>query len=538
MTYIYRLCRSVLLAVGVVSLLTNVARAETPADQLVIGVTMNNILSLDPPFQSGRESLEVLANVYDTMLQMDPEERGTLVPGLATNWEVSDDGTKINLTMREDATFHSGNPITAHDFVWSLQRSLDLEATQASNWKIHGFNAENLPTHVVATGDYSIEITLPQTTDPKLILYLLSRNAASMVLDRVLVEENAVDGDMGQAWLATNDAGSGAFTLQNWQPSNLIILERFDGFWGKTADMRRVVYRHMPEPQTQRLALQNADIDIAMNLAVADIRALANDPEIRIQSSPGGNIYYLAVNMKHEKYANNKVREALRYLIDYEGVNGTIMPYYGELHQRNMQSGLAASLPNPGYTLDPDKAKALLTEAGYPDGLDATIRVLAEPPFLDAATAIQATLALGGIRAEIISGNGDAVYGKMRERDFDMIVGRGGGGGEPHPHSNLQSQFYNPDNRDEAKLTSFQGWRTSFYNEKLNGMIDEALLETDTETQIGMYHAIQEFVDKEFPASLTPFSQVTDTVLMRNDIEGYIYHFAWTTRLNEVSKNR
>ena len=138
------------------------------------------------------------------------------------------------------------------------------------------------------------------------------------------------------------------------------------------------------------------------------------------------------------------------------------------------------------------KAKALLAEAGYPDGFKVTLRALADAPFMSAATAIQATLKQAGIDAEIISGSGEQIYGAMRERNFELLVGRGGGGQLPHPDSNLRALVYNPDNSDEAKLTNFQGWRTSFFDPELNTAIDAALVEADPAKQKADYEAIQE----------------------------------------------
>jgi peptide/nickel transport system substrate-binding protein len=213
------------------------------------------------------------------------------------------------------------------------------------------------------------------------------------------------------------------------------------------------------------------------------------------------------------------------------------MPFYGVYHQRAIQMGLPGELPDPGYKLDVAAAKEYLAKAGYPDGFSTTIRVLPDAPFLDAATSIQGTLAEAGIKAEILTGNGEQVYGAMRERKFDMIVGRGGGGTDPHPHANLRNQAYNPDNRDEAKLTSFQGWRTAFYDAKINEMIETALLEIDADKQRKMYEEIQLYLEELVP-SIQPFSQAIDSVAYRSDVKNYAYHYAWTTRYHDVVKER
>ena len=188
---------------------------------------------------------------------------------------------------------------------------------------------------------------------------------------------------------------------------------------------------------------------------------------------------------KNETSSNEKVREAiLRYLIDYDGINKTIMPNYGFYHQVPVQDGSAGDdWQIPATSSNVENAKKLLAEGGISGRLQDHIRVLSDTPFIEVATALQSTLAQAGIKAEIISGGGSVVYDKMRDRDFEIAVGRGGGGQAPHPQSNLSSMAYNPDNRDEGKLSRFQNWRPSFADDQMNKMIEQAVIETDPEKQ-------------------------------------------------------
>jgi peptide/nickel transport system substrate-binding protein len=316
-----------------------------------------------------------------------------------------------------------------------------------------------------------------------------------------------------------------------------VILTRNDGFWGEPSAMKRIIMRHIPESQNQRLMLEKGDLDIGFSLAGPDLKALSAEEGVEVISQPGSGFYYLAVSMKDDRFANPKVREALRYLIDYKGINEAIMPYYGQEHQRPIATGFLGELPDPGYTLDVEKAKALLAEAGYPDGFKTTLRALADAPFMSAATAIQATLQQAGIDAEIISGSGEQIYGAMRERKFELLVGRGGGGQLPHPDSNLRALIYNPDNSDEAKLTNFQGWRTSFYDPELNAAIDAALVEKDAAKQKAAYEAIQEQIAEVVP-SIQPFSEVLDSVAYRADLQGFVLNPSWGTDLGAITKAR
>ena len=525
-----------LLILGTGTFLSPVS-AETPDDQLVVGFSMSNILTLDPAAITGRETVQVLANVYEGLVSLDAVNRSKVNPKLAESWTVSNDKMSITFKLRPGAKFASGNPVTAEDVVWSLKRLMKLNLAQASFLKTHGFSGENAEQSFSAPDAGTVVVTLPKKVDPEIIIMTLGIVGPGSVLDSKTVLANEANGDLGTAWLTTNSAGSGAFNLQDWKSNERIILTRSDEYWGGPSKMKRIIMRHIPKSQGQRLMMEKGDIDVAYSLAAADLKALSDNKEVVVQSNGGSGFYYLAVSMKDERFAKPKVREALRYLIDYEGLNQAVLPFYGVIRDRPIHQGFLGSLPDAGYKLDVAKAKALLAEAGYPDGFSTTLRALSDAPFLNLATAVQATLAQGGIKAEVITGSGDQIYGAMRERNFELIVGRGGGGQLPHPDSNLRALAYNPDNSDEAKLTNFQGWRTSFFDEKLNGMIDSALVETDKEKQAKDYSEIQTYIEQVVP-SIQQFSEVVDSVAYRADIDGLALNPSWSTDLGVVSKKR
>ncbi|OYU74363.1 MAG: ABC transporter substrate-binding protein, partial [Burkholderiales bacterium PBB5] len=280
--------------------------------------------------------------------------------------------------------------------------------------------------------------------------------------------------------------------MQTWRPKELLILSRQAGHWRGSAKLRRVVMRHMTESQTLRLMLSRGDLDVAGGLSAPDVKALSQQPDLVAETVRRGNIYYVAVNAQHPRFADERVRRAvLRHLIDFDGLSGSVLTSYGQTHQRPVPPGLPATLPSPGYRLDVARARQLLAEAGLADGFETTIRVMAEAPFTGIATSLQATLAQAGIRANILPGTGNQVYGAMRERKFEIVVGRGGGGAEAHPHSSLRALVYNPDNRASARLSNFQGWRTGYADPTLNALIDQALVETDSERQLALYRQAQ-----------------------------------------------
>lgn len=529
--------RTLILTLLFFSLTPAALYAKTPDDQLIIGMNMNNLLSLDPAAMTGNEVVGIIANIYDSLVELDPNDLTKVLPAAAESWSVSDDGNVITFNLRKGIKFHSGNPMTAEDFAWSMNRLLHLNMAQATTWKSYGFTADNVQQMIRAKDPQTIEIELPKANDPKLVIYSLATLGSGSILDSKELMKHEKNNDWGNAWLTTNEAGSGPFKLDVWQAKDVLRISRVDDYWRGDAKLKRVIFRHMTESQSLRLMLEKGDIDIASGMSVPDINALKGNPDVEVKEVTKGTLYYVAMSLKNKQFENPKVREAVRYLIDYVGINQTIMPGYGFSHQRPIQKGMDSTLPDPGYTLDVAKAKALLAEAGYPDGFETTLRVLSDQPFINVATSVQSTLAQAGIKAKIISGTGNQVYGAMRDRNFDMLVGRGGGGVDPHPHSSLRSIVYNPDNSDAARLTNFQGWRTSFYDKQLNEMIDAALLEKDAQKQKQMYADVQNRYDALYPAIL-PISQMIDSVVLRKDVKDYIPHPSSTTHLREVYKQR
>ena len=109
------------------------AVAKTPPDQLIIGMNMNNLLTLDPAAMTGNEVVGIVVNLYDSLVELDPEQLTTVRPALAKSWDISPDGKTLTFHLRDDVKFHSGNPLTAADVVWSMRRILHLNLAQRSS---------------------------------------------------------------------------------------------------------------------------------------------------------------------------------------------------------------------------------------------------------------------------------------------------------------------------------------------------------------------------------------------------------------------
>src|SRR5690606_24065183 len=136
-----------------------------------------------------------------------------------------------------------------------------------------GFLPENVEASFVAVDERTFVVTLAEPTDPNLLVMILGMVGPGSIMDSKLALEHEVAGDLGAAWLATNTAGSGPFAVRQLRSNEMVLLERNDNYWGEAPAMKRIVMRHLPESQSQRLQLERGDIDVAYSLAAADLAA-------------------------------------------------------------------------------------------------------------------------------------------------------------------------------------------------------------------------------------------------------------------------
>lgn len=256
------------LAVAVTS--APAAVAETPANMLVIANRIDDITTLDPAESFEFAGSDVSRNVYMKLVNFDPMDLDAgYQPEIAESWTVSEDGTQITFVIRDGLKFHSGNPITAEDVVFSLQRAVILNKTPAFILTQFGFTPENVAETIKADGN-TVTITTDQPYATSFVLNCLTSTIGGIV-DKATVMANEVDGDMGNTWLKTNTAGSGAYSLVSWKPNESVTLQSSPDYYRGAPAMERVIVRHVQESASQRLLLERGDIDIARNLNPEDV---------------------------------------------------------------------------------------------------------------------------------------------------------------------------------------------------------------------------------------------------------------------------
>ena len=506
--------------------------AATPKDTLVVTWAIDDIITMDPAEAFEISAGEIMGNSYDRLLRYDVNDPSKLVADIAKSWDVSPDDKTYTFTLKPGLKFASGNPLTAEDVAYSLQRAVILDKTPAFILTQFGFTKDNVRDKIRVVDPLTVVLLIDKPFAPTFVLNCLTANIASIV-DKKLVQANEKAGDWGYGWLKTNYAGSGAMKLREWRANEIVTLERNDNYWGTKSKMARVIYRHVKEAASQRLLLEKGDVDIARNLTPGDLAALASNKDIKTTATPKGTVVYISLNQKNPNLAKPEVREAMKWLVDYSAIGNTLIKNIGIVHQNFLPVGLlGASTENP-YKLDVDKAKALLKKAGLENGFKVTIDMRTTQPVQGITEAFQQTAKRAGINIEILPGDGRQTLTKYRARQHDMYIGSWGAD-YWDPHTNADTFARNPDNSENPKSKPL-AWRNAWDIPDLTKQADAAALERDGKKRKAMYEKMQADFRKDSPFVM--IYQQTEVAAMRSNVQGLkIGPTSDSTYMHKVSK--
>jgi peptide/nickel transport system substrate-binding protein len=351
-----------------------------------------------------------------------------------------------------------------------------------------GFTPENVSETIKADGN-KLTITTDKRYATSFVLNCLTATIGS-VIDMKTAMANEVDGDMGNAWLNTNSAGSGPYSLVAWKPNESVTLQAFPGYYGGAPALERVIVRHVAESASQRLLLEAGDIDVARNLNPEDIAGIRDASGVKVHEELKGRLMYLGLNQTHPILSKPLVREAFKYMVDYEGMQNSFLNGQYTIHQNFLPATyLGASDENP-FSLNIEKAKALLKEAGV-ENLEIEIGVREAQERIEIAQSFQNTAAQAGVKVNITVGTGKQILDRYRARELDMSL-EAWGPDYPDPQTNAGTFAYNPDNAFEAQGTGYLAWRLGWDTSELNPLTEAAVTEVDRDKRIAMYQDIQQ----------------------------------------------
>jgi len=297
-------------------------------------------------------------NVYFAMC--DPlinfDRNWNLVPALATSWRVVDPLT-YEFTLRPGARFQDGTPVTAADVKATMDRILDPAFKSA------------------VASDYVDIVASTEAVNPSTVRFHLKVPYAGFLDELVYifpVPQQAVQRE-GDQEFGHHPVCAGAYKLSEWVPDDHVLLEAFDGYWGRRPATGRLVIRPIPSGATRAAALRAEEVDLAVDMPPDQLPVIQQDRRLKILAKDTGRMEFFLLNAKTKPFDDKRVRQAVNYAVDWTATIQSIMGGYGHRAPAPVTPFMFGYKVVRGYPYDPVRAKRLLAEAGYPDGFDLTL---------------------------------------------------------------------------------------------------------------------------------------------------------------------
>jgi len=361
------------------------------SEKILVIARTNKPSSLDPAHIVWTNDYAIVANVFSTLIGYEPGTR-KMVPDLATKWEVSNDGKIYTFYLRKGVKFHRGyGELTAEDVKFTFERILDPK-TKA---RYPDFFKSIDKIEII--DKYTVKFIL-KYPDPAFLTYLAPWRNSFIVCKKAVLE-------MGDEKFAMQPVGTGPFVVEKWnQETGDVILVKNPDYYGEKPKVDKIIYKVIEDPYTQYLALEKGEVDIvSLDISISGLldRAKSN-PNIKVYEKIGGGSLSLTFNLKDPVLSNLKVRQAIAYAINRTEIavdllkntvteaKGFISPAY-----------VCYTEDIPQYPYNPEKARQLLVEAGYPNGVEIDFYVPSVGVMPRVATLLQQQMAKAGIKVNI-----------------------------------------------------------------------------------------------------------------------------------------
>lgn len=442
---------------------------------------------MDVQNENGAEAKSVYLMVFDTLVDYDTMKE-EYIPGLAESWERISD-TLWEFKIRKGVKFHDGNELTAKDVKFTIERGLNNSASKSKFSSIK---------KVDIIDDYTVHFEL-HAPDYDLVYKLCEPNT-------VILSENAF-ATLGDE--EGNKIGTGPFMYKEWVVGDYLSLERFEDYWDGAKKTEEMIIRNIPEASSRLIALQTGEIDVCIDPPVVDLHYIVDDENLELWQIPSTNIRHIILNLNVEPFTNKLVRQAVAHAIDRDSLvamvyEGNATPHYNVMHTIS-----EFHTEVDYYEYDPEKAKQLLAEAGYPNGFKTTIYSSNGTVQKAVASVIQAQLAEIGIDAEVQSLEVATFNAGVAHGGTFPIAVDGWGGHAIGPDYTLRSAFHSTGNIN----------RSNIEDEYIDNLIDTALATGDFEARAEMYTEIQQYVMEN--ANWIPLAIEQINIGVRADLQGF-----------------
>lgn len=443
-------------------------------DKVVIGVA-NDITTLDPQGSNTDANMMAFILTHETLVEVDPETN-ELVPGMATKWDISEDGCVFTFEIPDNVKFSDGSPCTASDLVFTFKRAQESSFTKTK---------VELVTSVEAIDDTHFQVVISKPSQD--FLLLLAHQSMSILSEKLVQED-----ELGYS------IGTGAYKVREWVPGDQITFERSEFYHKDKTPTDIIVYRLIKEESSRLISLQTGEIDVCLDPLSTDLQHIEEDEKLELIKIPNYVLLYLAINNERKGLDDVHIRKAIAYATDKEsmievGYNGE-----GFVHDhwvnRN-QMGWFDDLEI--YPFDLEKAKEEFEKSNYKPG-ELKFRLIYNGSSKEnIGLVLQSNLAQIGIEIELIKLETAALKGILNDAalDYDLCLYQFTD--NLGTDFTLRNQFGSFE--ENGKLIKNGSNRANMKDPEYNKMIDEALVELDSEKREKLYNDIEVYLNDIVP---------------------------------------
>jgi peptide/nickel transport system substrate-binding protein len=350
-------CRIFALAVLCSFVRLSVPAAAAPEGTLTFGVHV----SIAPTWFDPAEAPGIVTPYLFYYLMHDglakPLPEANPAPSLAESWSASADGMTYEFVLRQGTKFHDNSPVTAEDVRFSFER-------------YRGVSQSTMKERVAAveiSGERTVRFRM-KAPWPDFFSYYLGVTSAGWIVPKAYVQKTGEDG------FKKAPIGAGPYRFVSFTPGVDLTVEAFESYWRKTPSVKRIVFKVIPDEAVRLVALQRGEVDIALSIHGELAQAIERTPGLSLQPTSSPGIFWMYFPDQWDPkspWHDRRVREAARYAMNYETINKTLLLGHGRIHGSMIPDTFDYYVPVPPPKYDPDRARALLAEAGYPNGFDA-----------------------------------------------------------------------------------------------------------------------------------------------------------------------
>jgi len=480
--------------------------------------------SLDPSRTTEGETFKVTKNLFETLLEF--EDEGTAVePGLAKDWDASDDGLTYTFELEEGITFHDGTDFNADAVVANFERWADGDEEKFPYYSTmfggFGDDEEHVIESVEAEDEYTVIFTLKRPQAPFL---------KNIAMDMFAISSPTAFEEHGDDDYERNPVGTGPFKFVEWKPNDSITVVKNEDYWKEgLPKLDKVVFESIPDNAARLNALIAGEIDLADGINPADGEQIEENADLQLFERPSMNVGYLGLTVTREPFDQKEVRQAMNHAINKEEIIEAFFEGRADIAVNPMPESIEGYNEDiEGYDYDPEKAKELLEEAGLGDGFEMELWAMPVPrPYMPdgekVAEVIQKNLADVGITAEIVSHEWATYLELASKGDADaFMLGWTGDNGDA---DNFIYALLDEDNIGSNNYTYFK-------NDEMHDLLIEAQTEVDEEKRIELYQEAQEIIHEEAP--WVPIAHSTPLLGGASDITGFLPHPTGSDLLSNV----